>query len=341
MKRLFWAAFLAAALSASLRTHAHDGFRITLQGKHQVLRHGGHEVDHFFVRGHAHYRDDTQIQVGIRYEGQKDYLKWMNSQIQNEAFTAELGDWPQRLLPGQYIIEAWFLFEQQPRHVRQYMVDMKEIDNCKDDLEKVLKEDPEKGKRWKELYAKRGGRCLYRDTRGIYVLTVGTPEEFMEADIRARSFYREKFELLRKKHAEIVAEVEKHAALTKKSKQGQPSDWNKWLQTWSGEVSQCDVDLVNWKLDQLGIKYEFELYNPLTSVVLNLQNLGYIHTNVLYPDLNPREQYEPLGRSPQTVELSVKETLVILDGRLNPREEQAPEGGPEEKKGTEAPKKPS
>lgn len=265
---------IAVALGLLLSSSAlvaHEGYPITVKADYREIGRGGSVKRMIFVTGHAHYPDGTRMAIGLRYEGQQQYVSWYNTTVMKQGFVAEIGPFTKALSPGQYVIEAWFNWERQSEPVKAEI--MKADANVEGGgiSEKNAKCRPE------VLAAKKD--CLSRNVVGACVIMVGTPNQYQMEDIKNIELLQQALGEIEKLMDELRGEVKKH--LEAKNAKTPPAagttpatkeSWQEWGPGWLGRVDAVDQVLSQWKQSRL-VQKDSDSYSDMVNVLLKMREL--------------------------------------------------------------------
>lgn len=279
---------LATVFSASAA--AHDGHPIVLEAKYTEIHHGVRVRRMIFVTGHAHYPDGTILKVAVRPAGSKQYVDdWISARVRKEAFAADMGPYMKEFSSGEYIIEAWFRFDDQPESVRDAILKSQEG------------ADGGVGICTAERVAAQLG-CISKKVFGVAVVAVGTPARAMLEEQAALEFFGQVRESLQAILDEARDGYRRHSAGDKDPALN-VSVWQARAEEWRARVSQIDVALLRWNNSKLNAPHR-PAYAAANTAMVNLEGLIGAHGRELY-DLASGFP----GGSPASLDAQVVESL--------------------------------
>ncbi|MBI3272266.1 MAG: hypothetical protein HYZ53_24965 [Planctomycetes bacterium] len=263
----------------------HEGYPITVKAEYKEFGRGGSTKRMIFVMGHAHYPDGTRMAVGLRYEGQDQYVVWYNATVIKQSFVAELGPWMKDLSPGQYIVEAWFNFDRQSKQIQQKVVETDAAVEGGGVSSENAKCKPE------VLAAKKD--CLSKNVVGACVVMVGTPNQYQMDEQRNGDFLVEALGVVESLRAELKTVAAKHQeALKKPAGSPKPGEaappaaldqkaWEAWTGDWMTRLDEVDQKLSEWKMSRV-VQKDSDVYADMVNALIKLRDLCGLWGTKLY-----------------------------------------------------------
>lgn len=311
---------VAALTSFGMPAQAHEGYPIILEAKYQEVKKGGQIRRMLFVNGHAHYPNGTRLSVGLRLEGQTNYVSWFKSAVKNQAFIVEMGPFNKEFVTGNYIVEAWFIWEEQPGNVQSSIVKSEEglergVDNC----------DPE--------IVKERKRCKTKSVFGACVVQVGTPGRLMFEEEETKSFLQTAYDSLLAVYTEITETKTAHSK-AKKSEEFTAETWRAKSEEWIVKLNDLDDQISKWKNSKLTIRHQ-KAYAAAVNVIMNVQSLIGVYGQDLYNltnDFTASGNAEGLAGEVVNNLNALQEDIKAVAEEPQEKPEEAPTDAPAEKK---------